>query len=110
MSRVPGTPRRNLLEPLDPRLHALRGESVLAGVTSVIFALCGPEIATIAAAETPNAAPIISRLTINVAVRIALFYIASIALIVCVVPWVSIESGFSPFTAAFKSSTYPLRP
>jgi L-asparagine transporter-like permease len=76
--------------------------SVLAGVTSVIFALCGPEIATIAAAETPNAAPIISKLTINVAVRIALFYIGSITLIVCVVPWMSIRSGFSPFTAALQ--------
>jgi L-asparagine transporter-like permease len=77
-------------------------ESVLAGVTSVIFALCGPEIATIAAAETPNAAPLIARLTINVALRIALFYIVSIALIVCVVPWRNIESGFSPFTAALQ--------
>ena len=83
-------------------------KSVLAGVTSVIFALCGPEIATIAAAETPNAAPIISRLTINVAVRIALFYICSIALIVCVVPWVSIKSGFSPFTAALQVIHVPL--
>jgi len=83
-------------------------KSVLAGVTTVIFALCGPEIATIAAAETPNAAPIISKLTINVAVRIALFYVCSIALIVCVVPWVSIKSGFSPFTAALQVIHVPV--
>ncbi len=77
------------------------------GVTSVIFALCGAEIATIAAAETPNPAPIVSRLTINVAVRISLFYIGSIALIVCVVPWVNIKSGFSPFTAALQQIHVP---
>lgn len=74
--------------------------SVLAGVTSVIFALCGAEIATIAAAETDEPARTVAKLTTSVVVRIALFYVCSIALIVSIVPWTTIEVGHSPFAAA----------
>jgi len=79
----------------------------LAGVTTVIFALVGAEIATIAAAES-NAGPrIIARLTVNVALRILLFYVASIALIVAVVPWHDIVPGYSPFATALDAMGIP---
>jgi L-asparagine transporter-like permease len=81
--------------------------SVLAGVTSVIFALCGAEIATIAAAETPDPGPIIAKLTMSVAMRIALFFVGSMALIVSVVPWDQIKPGFSPFTTALNVMHVP---
>lgn len=84
--------------------------SILAGVTSVIFALCGAEIATIAAAETPDPGPTITRLTASVALRIALFFIGSMALIVSVVPWNTIEPGTSPFTAALLAMHVPAAP
>ncbi|WP_447752299.1 amino acid permease [Sphingopyxis fribergensis] len=74
--------------------------AVLAGVTSVIFALCGAEIATIAAAESSDPAKVIARLTHSVAMRILLFYVLSIALIVIVVPWTEIAPGVSPFATA----------
>lgn len=81
--------------------------SVLAGITTVIFALVGAEIATIAAAES-NAGPrVIARLTVTVAGRILLFYILSIALIVAVVPWNSIVPGQSPFAAALAQIEIP---
>lgn len=73
---------------------------ILAGVTTVIFSLVGAEIATIAAAESSAGPSVIARLTLNVAVRILLFYIVSIALIVAVVPWRSIVPGYSPFATA----------
>jgi len=59
-------------------LHAYRGfapfgpVSVLGGVTSVIFALCGAEIATIAAAESAEPGRAIARMTSQVVVRILL--------------------------------------
>jgi hypothetical protein len=74
--------------------------AVLAGVTSVIFALCGAEIATIAAAESSDPAKVIARLTHSVAMRILLFYVLSIALIMIVVPWTDITPGVSPFATA----------
>src|SRR6185369_15185189 len=74
--------------------------TVLAGVTSVIFALCGAEIATIAAAEAHEPARTIARITGTVALRILLFYFVSIALIVSVIPWTQVVPGKSPFAAA----------
>ncbi len=74
--------------------------AVLGGVTSVIFALCGAEIATIAAAESHEPARTIARITGSVALRILLFYLGSITLIVCVMPWTDIVPGKSPFAAA----------
>ena len=74
--------------------------SVIAGVTSVIFAFVGAEIVTIAAVESAEPARSIARLTSSVAVRILLFYMVSITLIVSVVPWDSVRSGMSPFARA----------
>jgi len=80
---------------------------VLAGVTSVIFALCGAEIATIAAAESNEPAGTIARMTASVAVRILLFYVVSIALIVSVLPWTEVVAGKSPFASALAVMNIP---
>jgi GABA permease len=71
--------------------------SVLSGVTSVIFALCGAEIATIAAAESREPGRAVAKMTSQVVVRILLFYVISLFLIVTVVPWTAIRPGDSPF-------------
>ncbi len=81
--------------------------SVIGGVTSVFFALSGAEIATIAAAESPDPARTVARVTGTVAVRILLFYILSIILIVAIVPWTAIRPGVSPFTTALAAMHVP---
>jgi L-asparagine transporter-like permease len=81
--------------------------AALGGVVSVIFALCGAEISTVAAAESPEPAKAIARLTGSVMTRILLFYIASITLIVMIVPWTQIHSGDSPFAVALQSMGVP---
>jgi L-asparagine transporter-like permease len=81
--------------------------AVAAGVTTVIFSLCGAEIATIAAAESAEPARVVARLTGSVALRILLFYIASIFLITAVVPWDTIVPGASPFATALESIGIP---
>lgn len=81
--------------------------AVAGGVTSVIFALCGAEIATIAAAESEEPERTIARMTSSVALRILLFYVVSISLIVCVLPWTQIVAGRSPFTAALQVMRIP---
>ena len=81
--------------------------AVLAGITSVIFSLCGAEIATIAAAESNESARTISRLTITIILRIVLFYVLSILLIVAIVPWREIQPGLSPFATALDRIGIP---
>ena len=81
--------------------------SILGGVVSVILALCGAEIATIAAAESPNPAQAIAKMTGSVILRIMLFYIGSISLIVMIVPWNQIHSGDSPFAVALEAMHIP---
>lgn len=81
--------------------------SVAAGVTGVIFALVGAEIATVAAAESSAGPKVIAKLTLTVAARILLFYVVSIALIVAVVPWTEIVPGQSPFATALARIGVP---
>jgi GABA permease len=81
--------------------------AVLAGVTSVIFALCGAEIATIAAAESEEPSKVIARMTLSVSLRILIFYILSLLLIVSIVPWDTIVPGVSPFATTLKAIGIP---
>jgi GABA permease len=81
--------------------------AIIGGITSVIFALCGAEIATIAAAESREPARTIARITGSVALRILLFYLGSVTLIVCVMPWTEIIPGQSPFAAALAHIGIP---
>ena len=74
--------------------------AVIGGVTSVIFALCGAEIATVAAAESHAPAKTIARMTGSVALRILLFYVVSLILIVAVQPWNTVVAGESPFASS----------
>ncbi len=80
---------------------------VLAGVASTIFSLCGAEIATIAAAESPDPAKVIARMTVSVALRIVIFYVLAIGLIVAVVPWTQIVPGHSPFATTLAAMHIP---
>jgi GABA permease len=81
--------------------------AVMAGVTSVIFALCGAEIATIAAAESKEPDRAVTRLTSSIAVRILLFFVVSIFLIVTIMPWDEVKPGVSPFAAALARIGIP---
>lgn len=81
--------------------------AVLAGVTTIVFSLCGAEIATIAAAESDESVSVISRMTITIVVRILLFYVLSILLVLAVVPWKEIIPGNSPFVAALTRTHIP---
>jgi GABA permease len=81
--------------------------AVLAGVTTVVFSLCGAEIATIAAAESNESTRVISRMTITIVARILLFYVVSILLVLAVVPWTEVVPGQSPFAAALTRTHIP---
>jgi gamma-aminobutyrate permease len=81
--------------------------AVLSGVVTVIFALTGAEIATIAAAESSEPAKTVARMTTSVALRIVLFYVLSMVVILAIVPWNEITPGVSPFATALASVGIP---
>ncbi len=76
------------------------GIAVLSGVVVVIFAFVGAEIATIAAAESDEPGRSVTKATNNVITRVLVFYVLSVFLIVCIVPYNSTVLGESPFVAA----------
>jgi len=81
--------------------------AVFAGVTSVIFSMVGAEIATIAAAESDAPADNVAKMTSSLILRIVLFYVGSILVILCIVPWTDVVSGQSPFVAALNVINIP---
>lgn len=81
--------------------------AVLAGMTTVVFALVGAEIVTVAAAESHEPGQAIARLTTTLIVRIALFFVVSMLLVVAVVPWTTIRPGDSPFGLALARIGIP---
>jgi GABA permease len=80
--------------------------AVLAGAVTVYFSLTGAEITTIAAAESKEPARAVARMSTSVIVRILTFYVGSVFLIVCVVPWVRVRAGESPFTLALTTMQF----
>jgi len=85
--------------------HGVHG--VFATIVVVIFSMVGAEVATIAAAETPDPQHAVQRATNAVAARIAIFFVGSIFLLVVILPWNSVQAGTSPFVAALKQIGIP---
>jgi L-asparagine transporter-like permease len=81
--------------------------AILGGVTTVIFSMVGAEIVTVAAAESAESNKTMSRLAASVVLRILMFYVLSIALILCIVPWTQFKSGDSSFAVALERIGIP---
>ncbi len=81
--------------------------SIFAGVPTVIFAVGGAEIATIAAAESDDPSKNVAAMTRSVILRVITFYVGSMFVIACIVPWASIKVGYSPFVAALETMHIP---
>jgi len=94
-------------------LHAHGGffpngvHGAFGSIVVVIFSMVGAEIATIAAAETPDPQRAVQRATNAVAARIAIFFVGSVFLLTVLLPWNSLQPGSSPFVAAFKQIGIP---
>jgi GABA permease len=80
--------------------------TVLAGAVTVFFAMTGAEITTVAAAESQEPSKAVAKMSTAVIVRILTFYVLSITLVLCVVPWDSIRVGESPFTLALTTMNF----
>lgn len=81
--------------------------AALAAVTTVIFSMMGAEIVAIAAVESAEPARAVARMSSSVIIRILLFYVGSILMVLCIVPWTQVVPGQSPFTLALDSLNIP---
>ena len=81
--------------------------AAFAAIPVVIFSMMGSEVATIAAAETEDPATNVARAGRTVSLRILVFYVASIAIIVSVLPWNSIVPGTAPFAQTLAAMHIP---
>ncbi len=85
----------------------LGGGAIFSAIVVVIFSMVGAEVATIAAAESPDPGKSIARATNSVIVRIAIFFVGSIFLLAVILPWNSADLAASPYVAAFKTMGIP---
>jgi GABA permease len=76
-------------------------------VTTVIWSMMGAEVVTIAAAESPEPARAVARMTSTIISRILLFYVLSVFVITCAVPWTKVVPAQSPFTLALDEVHFP---
>ena len=76
--------------------------AIFSGIVVVIFSMVGAEVATIAAAESAEPERAIARAVNSVVVRICIFFIGSIFLLACILPWNSKELGANAYVGAFE--------
>lgn len=78
---------------------------IIVALLGVMFSFLGAEIVTIAASESKNPVEQTKRAIKSVVWRICLFYIGSIFLIVCIVPWndpLLSQTGYGAYRRTFE--------
>src|SRR5689334_14390535 len=81
--------------------------AIFSSIVVVVFSMVGAEIATVAAAESHDPEKAIAQATQSVIVRVLTFYVGSVFLLVCILPWNDNELGASPYVAAFNEMGIP---
>ncbi|GAA1521864.1 amino acid permease [Brevibacterium permense] len=76
---------------------------LLSSFTIVMFAFGGVEIIGVTAGEAQNPKKVIPAAINSVPLRILLFYVLTLGVIMCILPWNQITSEISPFVAIFDS-------
>src|ERR1700689_1764224 len=79
---------------------------ILTGAVAATGFYFGVEIVTIAAAEAAEPAKAVAKATNSVITRVLLFYVGSILLVVCLVPWNS-QAIATPYVSALKAMGIP---
>src|SRR6201991_4738896 len=80
---------------------------ITVGIVTVIFSMVGPEIATIAAAESSDPETAVTKAANSVILRILIFYVGAVFLLVTILPWNDENIAASPFVAAFTEMGIP---
>src|ERR1700733_13760758 len=79
---------------------------ILTGAVAATGFYFGAEIVTLAAAEAAEPAKAVARATNSVISRVLLFYVGSILLVVCLIPWNSADI-LTPYVSALRAMHIP---
>ncbi|MDC4232426.1 amino acid permease [Actinomyces sp. B33] len=100
----------------DPVLDTLLGHGgflpkgmagVAVGLLAIITSFGGIEIVTIAAAEAEDAKAAMGSAIRSVILRILVFYVGSVILLICLLPWDSEQMATNPFAAVLEMAGVP---
>jgi GABA permease len=80
---------------------------VLAGAVAATGFYFGAEIVTIAAAESAEPERAVAKATNSVITRVLIFYVGSVFLVVCIVPWNDTASIATPYVSALSVIGFP---
>ena len=80
---------------------------IAVGLLAIITSFGGLEIVTIAAAEADDARRAMSKAIRSVIWRILVFYVGSVTLLICLLPWNSVEMSKRPFAAVLEMAHFP---
>jgi GABA permease len=81
--------------------------AITVGIVTVIFSMVGPEITTIAAAESADPQRAVAKAANAVILRIAAFFVGAVFLLVTILPWNDQSVSATPFVAAFTKMGIP---
>jgi GABA permease len=81
--------------------------AIFSSIVVVVFSMVGAEIATVAAAESHDPEKAIARATQSVILRVLTFFVGSVFLLACILPWNSTTLGASPYVGAFEQMGIP---
>ncbi|MFJ4373326.1 amino acid permease [Pseudomonas japonica] len=81
--------------------------AIVAALLTAMFSFMGSEVVTIAAAESENPKKNIKRAIRSVVWRLALFYLGSITVVVCLVPWNGPDLAKGSYQAVLAAMNIP---
>ncbi|AGW42566.1 amino acid permease [Leifsonia xyli subsp. cynodontis DSM 46306] len=100
----------NLADPATGGFAPNRIGGVIASFAVVMFAFGGIEVIGITAGEAAEPKKVLPRAINSVPVRILLFYVLTLAVIMMLVPWNTIDGAQSPFVMIFEGLGIPAAP
>lgn len=81
---------------------------IFTGIVFVIFSICGAEVAAIAAGESEDPKRNIVRAINNVIYRLALFFVGSVLIMICIIPWNNTELLAAPYANILEMAGLPM--
>lgn len=83
------------------------GYNFISAFPMDFFAFLGIEFISITVGEAKNPRTIIKKAVNETIMRILLFYICSLGIIMCIIPWTSLSASSSPFVQVFDLAGFP---
>lgn len=99
----PGFPEPSFSHLWDNGFFAHGAAGFFMALVPVMFSFGGIELIGVTAGEADNPSHSIPKAINQIVYRILIFYVASLAVIMCVIPWANIDGTLSPFVQIFDS-------